>query len=131
VTVYDVSRSDDQLIHVNALPYALPAVLDCDDMHTGQILFPHLGDRGTTKIDLFRLCERGNIHRVTIPTSDDTGVAATGDGFEWSEDVKELSYQSAKLSPYVGTLEERDLVEENVHSLDKGSTSRFSIPVKC
>ena len=124
MTVYDVSRSDDQLIHVNVLPYALPAVLDCDDTHTGQVLFSHLGDRGTTKIDLFRLCERGNIHRVTIPTSGDTGIAATGDDFEWSEDVKELSHQAAKLSQYVGTLEESDLVEESVRSLNpKGSTS--------
>ncbi|KAG6866994.1 hypothetical protein C0991_003910 [Blastosporella zonata] len=90
VTVYDVSRSEGRLIHVNALPHSFISAPNTGTAYQGQVLFKHPLDSGTDVFSLIRLSEQGSLHQVDLSVSDE--VVAT---FEtsWTTDVKELELQ--------------------------------------
>jgi hypothetical protein len=130
VTVYDVSRSDDHLIHVNNPPYPLPSVLGCNEMHAGHVLVRHPSYPNNTQVGLFRLCERGSIHHVTLRNPvEDEDISATTDhckNYEWSEDVEELQRQSVRLRPYVGPSGARYFTEVNLRAVYESCEFRIS-----
>lgn len=110
VTVYDVSRSDDdKLLHVNVSPYALPLLSGHDEWHSGITSFRHPLDKNNTCVSWFQLSNRGGIHRLDLDVAlkNSNGSHFPGLGFEWSTDVKEMDLQATSVRPYSGPLEAR------------------------
>ncbi|KAF5380885.1 hypothetical protein D9615_004029 [Tricholomella constricta] len=92
VTVYDVSRSEGQLLHVNAPPYCFIPGNDASASHLGQALFKHPLDKKDNSFSLIRLTERGCLQKVDLRISD----ADFAPVFEtsWTTDVKQLDAKS-------------------------------------
>ncbi|KAG5647243.1 hypothetical protein DXG03_000778 [Asterophora parasitica] len=90
MTVYDVTRSEGQLIHVNAPPYCMiPGDKASASKNVGQTLFKHPLDTNDDAFSLLRLMERGCLQQVDLRVSDSSD---TGPIFHtsWSTDVKQL-----------------------------------------
>ena len=93
VSVYDVSRGEDDLVHMNAPSHCLSSVTPRGDLPiAGWNLFQHpLMD--PSHIDVLHLSSRGGITRVHAQLHSDDGVgsSASDQGFLWNDDVKELA----------------------------------------
>jgi hypothetical protein len=95
ISVYDVSRGDDDLVHMNAPSYCLPFTTPHDDLPiAGWNLFKHpLMD--PSYVDILHLSSRGGINRLHVKfDSDNDGDPPASDqsrGFVWNDDVKELA----------------------------------------
>lgn len=107
VSVYDVSRSAGQLVHMNNLPYCLfpdgvgPSCI-------GSVSLEH-PQNSNENVCLFRLSDEGSLHYVdlAIPGLSEDSVVNTS----WSADVKELDAQMQYLCPDVGPLGAKDFSE--------------------
>ena len=95
VSVYDVSRGEDDLVHMNAPPRCLPCVTPHGGLPIfGWNLFQHpLMD--PSHVDVLHLSSRGDINRLhaQLRLDGDTDPSASGrsQGFIWNDDVKELA----------------------------------------
>ncbi|OBZ69202.1 Solute carrier family 25 member 47-A [Grifola frondosa] len=90
VTIYDVSRADDNLVHLNVAPYSLPPLQIPDARHLGQVLLQH--PDGKSDISIFELSERGGISNLEC-SADNKGEAfsrLTTSTCERSEDIQTL-----------------------------------------
>ena len=95
VSVYDVSRGDDDLVHVNAPSHCLPCITPHGSLPIASWnLFQHpLAD--PSHIDVLHLSSRGDINSLHAQLHSDGDVDSSasdrGQGFIWTDDVKELA----------------------------------------
>ena len=95
VSVYDVSRGEDDLVHMNAPSHLLPCITPHGGLPISSwSLFQHpLMD--PSHIDVLHLSQRGGINRLHAqlhPDGDvDPSIPGRNPGFIWGDDVKELA----------------------------------------
>lgn len=95
VSVYDVSRGEDDLVHMNAPSYCLPPITLHGGLPVaGWNLFKHpLMD--PSHLDVLHLSSRGDLNRQHVRFCLDGEAGQYGSdvsqGFIWSDDVKELA----------------------------------------
>ena len=91
VTVYDVSRSAGELVHMNNLPYCLFPDNGVGASCIGSVSLQH-SQNSNENVCLFRLSDEGSLHYVdlAVPGLNEDGVVNTS----WSTDVKELDAQN-------------------------------------
>ena len=100
VSVYDVSRGEDDLVHMNAPSHCLPSITPHGGLPlAGWNLFQHpLMD--PSHLDILHLSSRGDVNRMHARYySDEETDSSTSDpsqGFIWNDDVKALA--SANLT---------------------------------
>lgn len=66
VTVYDVSRDTENLVHMHGSPYALPSIIRPDSPHLGFAFYQQPTLVGTKHISLFQLSERGSVSLLNL-----------------------------------------------------------------
>ncbi|KAF9246160.1 hypothetical protein BU15DRAFT_84962 [Melanogaster broomeanus] len=113
VTVYDVNRGPDNLIHCNSTPTCLP----CD----GPMLALYNGDAlislpSGSDLSLLRLRQRGSIHRqdfrIVGPDEDELqDVQEDRASQQWNDDVQQLDRVANELQPDVGPAGMRHFTE--------------------
>ncbi|TFK42498.1 hypothetical protein BDQ12DRAFT_278405 [Crucibulum laeve] len=111
LTVYDVSRSDDNLVHVNVPPYSLTSDKGTNEPHTGQAFvqyLPHL----KSGIARFTTSERGEILCQDLYAPDPRKQIDIQ--LERSSDLQALEIEAAKFHPDVGPLGMRDHSQINL-----------------
>ena len=95
VSVYDVSRGKDGLVHMNAPPRCLSCITPHSALPvTGWNLFQHpLMD--PSHVDVLHLSSTGGITRLhaQLHSDDDLGPSASdqSQGYVWNDDMKELA----------------------------------------
>jgi len=93
VSVCDVSRGEDDLVHMNAPSHCLSSVTPHGDLPiAGWNLFQHpLMD--PSHVDVLHLSSRGGITRLhaQLHSDDDVGPPASDQGFVWNDDMKALA----------------------------------------
>ncbi|KAL1683608.1 hypothetical protein EV122DRAFT_286336 [Schizophyllum commune] len=113
VTVYDVSRADEDLIYVHTPPYAHTSIPE--QPFVGQTLFRHpsLNDDSST-LSCIRLDAQGRV------TCNDLYLGNEGEGetsrtsVRWSDEVKGLASVAESAEPDSGPLGMQDKVEMNL-----------------
>ena len=102
VSVYDVSRGEDDLVHMNAPSHCLPRITPRGGFPiTGWNLFQHpLMD--PSHVDVLHLSLRGDINRLhaQLHTDDDVDQSASyrNQGFIWNDEVKELASANSDVT---------------------------------
>ncbi|GLB34867.1 hypothetical protein LshimejAT787_0204320 [Lyophyllum shimeji] len=112
VTVYDVFRSQAQLLHLDSPPYCIIPGNHASVSHPGQALFkPSLGT-SPDAFSLIRLTEQGSLSQVDLHLSD----AAPAAVFEttWMTDVKEM--ESRPLRTKLPLSENQEFTETDLSS---------------
>lgn len=66
VTVYDVSRDTENLVHMHGSPYALPSIIRPDNPHLGFAFYQQPTLVGTKHISFFQLSERGSVSLLNL-----------------------------------------------------------------
>lgn len=98
VSVYDVSRGEDDLVHMNAPSHCLPSITPHGGLPVvGWNIFKHpLMD--PSHLDVLHLSSRGDINRLHAQfRSDGEADPAASDhnqGFIWNDEVKEFASTS-------------------------------------
>ncbi|RDB20957.1 hypothetical protein Hypma_011691 [Hypsizygus marmoreus] len=110
VTVYDVSRPDGDLIHLNTPPYCLLPEKGVSAPHLGQTFVGHPLDTDLKVYNLIRLSERGSLSHVDLRSSD----SSPGSTFEtlWTTEVKQLEKSLLPTSPI--PFENQDFTETDL-----------------
>lgn len=95
VSVYDVSRGEDDLVHMNAPSRCLPSITPHDGLPVaGWNLLKH-PFTDPSHLDIFHLSSRGGISRLhtRFHADGDADPSTSGfsQGFVWNDDVKELA----------------------------------------
>jgi hypothetical protein len=103
VTVFDVSRSNDGLIHSNAAPYSLPHTSGYYTRHTGHLLLQHPSNPSNTSTTIYQLSDRGSIHCLDLDFGPVSRIKTEGQACEWSADVHSLA-EAANIHPDAGSL---------------------------
>ncbi|KAI0647297.1 hypothetical protein C8Q79DRAFT_958760 [Trametes meyenii] len=126
VTVYDVSRGIDNLVHLNGSPYSLPSVLCPDGPHCGYAFFQQPTIAGSKQLSIFQLSERGSLSLLNLQkTSDDIVTESSGRvprRTEWPTDVATLGGEVEAAPPNLGPLATRS---HNVVTLDSAYKRLF------
>ena len=126
VSVYDVSRGEDDLVHMNAPSHCLPPITSHRGLPiAGWNLFKHpLMD--SSCLDILHLSSRGDINRLHARFHSDAeaGLSALdcSQGFVWNDDVKELASASPPDTGS-GRLTERESLTVNLGPAYQGGTS--------
>lgn len=95
VAVYDISRGEDDLVHMNAPSRCLPSITPHGGLSiAGWNLFKHpLMD--PSHLDVLHLSSRGDINRLHVRFHSgeelDPSASDRSQGFIWNDDVKELA----------------------------------------
>ncbi|KAH9857125.1 hypothetical protein C2E23DRAFT_771292 [Lenzites betulinus] len=108
VTVYDVSRGNDNLVHVHDAPYSLPPIHRPDGAHLGYAFFQPPTLAGSKHLSIFQLSERGglsllNIQRVPREASHETSKGSHQQA-EWPDEVKKLEEDADAAKHDLGPL---------------------------
>ncbi|KAI0819525.1 hypothetical protein BC628DRAFT_1402047 [Trametes gibbosa] len=108
VTVYDVSREHDNLVHAYDTPYALPPISHPDGAHLGYAFFQSPTLAGSKRISILQLSERGglsllNLQRAPFSTSHETSKRGHPQA-EWSDEVKKLGEAASATKHDLGPL---------------------------
>ncbi|KAI0672980.1 hypothetical protein C8Q78DRAFT_1022189 [Trametes maxima] len=94
VTVYDVSRGNENLVQLYGAPYSLPSVLRPDGPHSGYAFFQQPTIAGSKQLSIFQLSERGSLLLLNLQkTSDDIVTACSSrvsGRAEWPTGVTKL-----------------------------------------
>ncbi|KAF5345305.1 hypothetical protein D9758_008457 [Tetrapyrgos nigripes] len=107
VTVYDVGRSSDGLLHAYNLPYTLTP--GGERMRfLGQTVLQLPGYTPS----LFRFCQRGAIYRTDLKTEEEDSGTFKSD---WSSEVQALDERSNALKPDLGPLSAMEYSEVNMN----------------
>ncbi|THU87262.1 hypothetical protein K435DRAFT_679866 [Dendrothele bispora CBS 962.96] len=114
ITIYDVGRSQDGLVHSYGLPYTLSAGGE-DIPFWGQAIL----QVPESVPSLFRLSQRGSIHRIDI-VIDNMRIHDT----EWSPEVHNLDKVSNTLKPDLGPLDRMECSEADLDSLYNEDATR-------
>ena len=97
VSVYDVSRGEDDLVHMNAPSHCLPCITPHGGLPVASwniFQHPHMDP---SHVDVLHLSSRGDINRLHAqldPDFDgdvDPSASDRSYGFMWNDDVKELA----------------------------------------
>lgn len=72
VTIYDVARSSDQLLHMDNTPYSFS--LDTPESQSSGDAFVNVGDQ----VKMLRISERGRMSCISLAHRDTLGPASTG-----------------------------------------------------
>ncbi|KAI0780690.1 hypothetical protein BD413DRAFT_702681 [Trametes elegans] len=110
VTVYDVSGSSDNLIHLHDNPSALPPILRPDGPHLGYALFQPPTLAGLKHVTIFQLSERGGLSMLNLDrasTHAQESSATSRVRMEWSPDVRKLGEDANADQPDMGPLATR------------------------
>ncbi|KAI0636734.1 hypothetical protein C8Q77DRAFT_1094359 [Trametes polyzona] len=111
ITVYDVSRGSDSLVHIHNAPYALPPILRPDGAHSGYAFFQQPTLQGSKQLSIFQLSERGSMSLLNLQWLSREAVPETAAQpprrAEWSPEVKKLRDDAEVSRPDLGTLAAR------------------------
>jgi hypothetical protein len=128
VSVYDVSRGEDDLVHMNAPSHCLPSITPHGGLPVaGWNLFKHpLMD--PSHVDVLHLSSRGDINRLHAQFHPDGEADPTtsdyNQGFIWDDDLKEFA--SASLAATGSDrLAERESLTVDLGPAYQGGTSPF------
>lgn len=114
VTVYDVSRGTDNLVHCNSPPTCLPWDKPLYMAHTGHTA---VATPCMSKMSFLRLTHQGSIYQqdIHITTGNQTQAFKEGNRVvrEWDADVEKLDRQSRDLRPDPGPVGGRHFTEVN------------------
>ncbi|KAG0699656.1 hypothetical protein DFH29DRAFT_983430 [Suillus ampliporus] len=117
VTIYDVSRGDDNLIHCHSVPTSLPQDGDigAPDSESTFVVRPDM-----STFSLLRLSGQGSLHcqdfTVCRNDVDILRRQTVGTGHEWSADVQKLAQRAKELQPLYGPLSARHFSELNLRT---------------
>lgn len=131
VTLYDVSRESDGLLHCNSVPSCLP--------HNGPVFTAYDGHAlaalpSDTELAFFRLCQRGSIHRqdIRITRADEDqprSVQGRRVTHQWDEGVQKLEKQASQLQIDFGPAADRHYTEVNLRGAYESSLLPLSISI--
>jgi hypothetical protein len=126
VSVYDVSRGGDDLVHMNAPSHCLPCITPHDVLPiAGWNIFKHpLVD--PSHVDVLHLSSRGDINRLHVQLRSD-GDADPSDadlceGSVWNDEIKELASRDLDA-----TGPDR-FNERESHTVDLGAAYQSGLP---
>jgi len=114
VTIYDVSRSDDGLIHSNVPAYSIPPVSSYYTPNTGHLLFRHTSNQSKTATTMYQLSERGSIHCLDLDFPPIGQLRRERECCEWSEDVQSLE-ETANVSSDMGLMASQVASKVDLH----------------
>ena len=121
VTVYDVSRSVGQLVHMNNLPYCLFPDNGIGASCIGSVSLQH-SQHSNGNVCLFRLSDEGSLHYMDLGLNEDSVVNTS-----WSPDVKELDAQ--KFSPDIGPFDAQAFSETDFRLPYDGRSLRYGFDI--
>lgn len=114
ITVYDVGRGSDALLHSYTTPYALTAPLGSAATHNG-CHYVSLTEGTASGVDLhmFQLSSRGGLHQLDCtlaPPQEDTASEPADYSLDvqWSSEVKRLNRVADRMRPEDGPLGRRN-----------------------
>ncbi|KAG1891158.1 hypothetical protein F4604DRAFT_1876316 [Suillus subluteus] len=117
ITIYDVSRGNDNLIHCHSVPTSLPHDGDMGASEAESTFFVQ-PDRST--FSLLRLSGQGSLHcqdfAVYRNGMDVLPRQTSGTSHEWSADVQKLAQRAKELQPRYGPLSARHFSELNLRT---------------
>ncbi|KAG1877971.1 hypothetical protein DFJ58DRAFT_712609 [Suillus subalutaceus] len=117
ITIYDVSRGNDNLIHCHSVPTSLPHDGDMGASEAESTFFVQ-PDRST--FSLLRLSGQGSLHcqdfAVYRNGMDVLPRQTSGTSHEWSADVQKLAQRAKELQPQYGPLSARHFSELNLRT---------------
>ncbi|KAG1827154.1 uncharacterized protein BJ212DRAFT_1443298 [Suillus subaureus] len=117
ITIYDVSRGNDNLIHCHSIPTSLPHDEDMGASGSESTFFVQ-PDR--TTFSLLRLSGQGSLHcqdfAVCRNGMDVLPRQTSGTSHEWSADVQKLAQRARELQPQYGPLSARHFSELNLRT---------------
>lgn len=117
ITIYDVSRENDNLIHSHSVPTFLPHDGDMGASESESAFFVQ-PDRCT--FSLLRLSGQGSLHcqdfAVYRNGMDVLPRRTSGTSCEWSADVQKLAQRAKELQPQYGPLSARHFSELNLRT---------------
>ena len=112
VTIYDMSRDSENLVHMHGPSYALPPIVQPDGPHLGFAFYQQPTLVGTKHISLFQLSERGSVsllnldHVFTDTTSQEISIT-TSRRASWPPEVQALGEAADASSVDQGPLSGR------------------------
>ncbi|KII88338.1 hypothetical protein PLICRDRAFT_110552 [Plicaturopsis crispa FD-325 SS-3] len=112
VTVYDVSRADDGMVHSNMEPYCLPPITTYGSAHAGYV-FLQQAEAPAAEVSLLQMGPRGNIHRADFIQG--PGDVSHTEMYEWSPGVQDLDKQAVSQRPDPGPLGRTDATEVDLN----------------
>lgn len=117
ITIYDVSRGNDNLIHCHSVPTSLPHDGDMGASESESSFFVQ-PDRST--LSLLRLSGQNSLHcqdfAVYHNGMDVLPRQTSGISHEWSADVQKLAQRAKELQPQYGPLSARHFSELNLRT---------------
>ncbi|KAG1756637.1 uncharacterized protein EDB91DRAFT_1213345 [Suillus paluster] len=114
VTIYDVSRGNDNLIQCHSVPTSLPHYGDVGAPDSEGTFFVR-PDRST--FSLLRLSGQGSIHCQDFTVCrNDMDVLPRQTSHEWSADVQKVAQRAKELQPQYGPLGARHFSELNLRT---------------
>lgn len=117
ITIYDVSRGNDNLIHCHSVPTSLPHDGDMGVSESESSFFVQ-PDRST--VSLLRLSGQNSLHcqdfAVYHNGMDVLPRQTSGTSHEWSADVQKLAQRAKELQPQYGPLSARHFSELNLRT---------------
>ncbi|KAI6045703.1 hypothetical protein EDC04DRAFT_2558982 [Pisolithus marmoratus] len=118
VTVYDVSRGTDNLVHSNSPPSCLPWDKPLYTAYTG---YTAVASPCMSKMSFLRLTHQGSIYQqdIHIATGDEIPTFTEGNRVvrEWDADVDKLDQQARDLHPDAGPVGGRHFTEVNFRGI--------------
>jgi hypothetical protein len=97
VSIYDASRGEDDLVHMNAPSHCLPCITPHDGLPVASwnlFQHPHMDP---SHVDVLHLSSRGDINRLhaqlrlDLDGDVDPSASDLNQGFTWNDDMKELA----------------------------------------
>ncbi|KAI0321643.1 hypothetical protein OF83DRAFT_1080814 [Amylostereum chailletii] len=111
MTIYDVSRGEEQLIQVGHEPYSL--TFGPPGSHDGYRILRQPFDIGQVHIPLLQLSRRGEIQQTSlalssIDTVDAEAISKVVLDVHWSQKIQDFDQAGRVTQPYTGSLGERE-----------------------
>lgn len=118
VSVYDVSRGPDDLIHVNVPPYCLQPPASFTSLPlTGHTIFQHPSMKNS-QLDIFHVSCEGSVYKLNARFSEETQTTNRPRNDQqhciWDDAMKDLHVKSKNLDTDMGPLTQRDHSDINL-----------------
>ncbi|KAG2078176.1 hypothetical protein BDR04DRAFT_1226942 [Suillus decipiens] len=118
ITIYDVSRGDDNLIHCHSVPTSLP---HDGDMSASELESTFFVQPDKSTFSLLRLSGQGSLQcqdfAVCCNGMDDLSRQTSHTSHEWCADVQKLAQRAKELKPHYGPLSARHFSEFNLRAV--------------